>query len=120
VKELIRRPRLPLGLGERQDAGVFGDQDSAALCTEKLEPGDRVLLYTDGVTEGRAANGIPFGVERLADFIIRHSAAGLPAPETMRRLNRAILEYQHGQLRDDATTVLMEWQPSRPGPSLTP
>jgi hypothetical protein len=123
VKELARRPRLPLGLAglkERQGAGRHDDQDPAVLCTEKLEPGDRVLLYTDGVTEGRAANGTPFGVERLADFIIRHSATGLPAPETMRRLKHAILEYQHGRLRDDATTVLVEWQPGRPGPSLTP
>ena len=120
VKELSRRPRLPLGLGERQGAGILDDQESALICTEKLEPGDRVLLYTDGVTEGRAADGIPFGVERLADFIIRHSAAGLPAPETMRRLKRAILEYQHGRLRDDATIVLVEWQPGRPGRSLTP
>ena len=48
--------------------------------TEKLEPGDRVLLYTDGVTEGRAADGTPFGIERLSDFIIRHSSAGLPLP----------------------------------------
>jgi hypothetical protein len=32
-------------------------------------------------TEGQAADGTPLGVERLAD--IRHSAAGLPAPETM-------------------------------------
>ena len=120
VKELSRRPRLPLGLGERQGAGILDDQESALICTEKLEPGDRVLLYTDGVTEGRAADGMPFGVERLADFIIRQSAAGLPAPETMRRLKRAILEYQHGRLRDDATIVLVEWQPGRPGRSLTP
>jgi Stage II sporulation protein E (SpoIIE) len=123
VKELARRPRLPLGLGsldERQGAGTHDGQDPALLCTEKLEPGDRVLLYTDGVTEGRAADGTPFGTRRLADFIIRHSAAGLPAPETMRRLKRAILEYQHGRLRDDATTVLVEWQPGRPGRSLTP
>lgn len=120
VKELTRRPRLPLGLGERQGAGILDDQESALICTEKLEPGDRVLLYTDGVTEGRAADGMPFGVERLADFIIRQSAAGLPAPETMRRLKRAILEYQHGRLRDDATIVLVEWQPGRPGRSLTP
>jgi serine phosphatase RsbU (regulator of sigma subunit) len=123
VKELARRPRLPLGLAgrdERQDTGMPDGQDPALLCTEKLEPGDRVLLYTDGVTEGRAADGSPFGVERLADFIIRHSATGLPAPETMRRLKRAILEYQHGRLRDDATTVLVEWQPRRPGPSLIP
>jgi hypothetical protein len=123
VKELARRPRLPLGLGgldERQGAGMYDNQDPGLVCTEKLEPGDRVLLYTDGVIEGQGADGTPFGVGRLADFIIRHSAAGLPAPETMRRLKRAILEYQHGRLRDDATTVLVEWQPSRPGPSLTP
>jgi serine phosphatase RsbU (regulator of sigma subunit) len=90
------------------------------VCTEKLEPGDRLLLYTDGVTEGRAADGTPFGLERLADFIIRYSSVGLPAPETMRRLNHAIVEYQDGRLRDDATAVLIEWQPAQPGPSLTP
>jgi serine phosphatase RsbU (regulator of sigma subunit) len=123
VKELARRPRLPLGLAgrdERQDAGIYDGQDPDLPHTEKLEPGDRVLLYTDGVTEGRAADGTPFGVRRLADFIIRHSAAGLPAPETMRRLKRAIIDYQHGRLRDDATTVLVEWQPDRPGRSLMP
>ncbi len=88
--------------------------------TEKLEPGDRVLLYTDGVTEGRAADGTPFGTERLSDFIIRHSSAGLPLSETMRRLNRAILDYQHGRLRDDATAILVEWQPGRTSHDLTP
>jgi hypothetical protein len=124
VRELARQPRLPLGLtglSKRPGAGIHEDgQDPALPHTEKLEPGDRVLLYTDGVTEGRAADGTPFGTRRLADFIIRHSAAGLPAPETMRRLKHAILEYQHGRLRDDATTVLVEWQPDRPGRSLTP
>jgi serine phosphatase RsbU (regulator of sigma subunit) len=90
------------------------------VCTERLEPGDRILLYTDGVTEARAADGTLFGTERLADFIIRHSSTGLPAPETMRRLNRAILEYQHGRLRDDATVILVEWQPDHPGEGLTP
>jgi serine phosphatase RsbU (regulator of sigma subunit) len=72
------------------------------------------------VTEGRAPDGTPFGLQRLADFIIRHSNAGLPAPETMRRLNHAILNYQDGRLRDDATAVLIEWQPGQPGRSLTP
>jgi len=79
-----------------------------------------LLLYTDGVTEGRAPDGTPFGLERLADFVIRHGSTQLPAPETMRRLNHAILEYQSGRLRDDATAVLIEWQPAQPGHSLTP
>ena len=122
IKELDRHTQPPLGLVgvmNRQVQGVY-DVEASAECTEKLEPGDRVLLYTDGVTEGRAADGTPFGVRRLADFIIRHSGAGLPAPETMRRLNRAILDFQHGRLRDDATAILVEWKPDRPERKLLP
>jgi serine phosphatase RsbU (regulator of sigma subunit) len=123
VKELARTAQPPLGL-----AGVYAlrreqARDNAVpapLCAEKLEPGDRILLYTDGVTEGRAADGTQFGLQRLADFIIRYSSMGLPAPETMRRLNHAIVGYQHGRLRDDATAVLIEWQPRHPGHKLTP
>jgi Stage II sporulation protein E (SpoIIE) len=123
VKELARTARPPLGLGDVyacRGKGPHDDAVSVPLCAERLEPRDRILLYTDGVTEGRAADGALFGLQRLADFIIRHNSALLPAPETMRRLNRAIVEYQQGRLRDDATAVLIEWQPDRPGPVLTP
>jgi hypothetical protein len=123
VKELARTPQPPLGLADayaRQRGAAEGKGPPAALCTEQLEPGDRVLLYTDGVTEGRAPDGTPFGLHGLADFIIRYSSVDLPVPETMRRLNHAIVDYQHGRLTDDATAVLIEWQPDQPGPSLTP
>ena len=123
IKELARRPVPPLGLGsidthdeaEHPDAGA-----PAPVYTERLEPGDRVLLYTDGVTEGRSADGTPFGLDRLSDFIIRHSNDGIPAPETMRRLNHAISEYQRGRLQDDATIVLVEWLPDHPERNLIP
>ena len=120
VKELARPAQPPLGLASVDNRHGLDDDASAQLWTEKLEPGDRVLLYTDGVTDGRAADGTPFGIQRLADFIIRHCSAGLPVPETMRRLNLAILGYQHGRLRDDATVVLMEWQPDRISRDLIP
>jgi serine phosphatase RsbU (regulator of sigma subunit) len=69
-----------------------------------------VLLYTDGVVEARDADGQFFGIDGLADLVSRQAIAGQPAPETMRRLMHAILDHQAGALRDDATTMLLEWR----------
>ncbi|WP_329423903.1 serine/threonine-protein phosphatase [Streptosporangium sp. NBC_01495] len=94
-------PAHPMGLG----LGL-----PVLLCREQLEPGDRVLLYTDGMTEARNRTGEEFGLERFVDFIIRRGADGLPVPETLRRLVRSVLEYHDGRLQDDATVLLVEWR----------
>lgn len=41
----------------------------------RLEPGDRVLFYTDGVTEARVEGGEEFGLDGFTNSIIRGSAA---------------------------------------------
>jgi serine/threonine protein phosphatase PrpC len=105
VRSLHTRPRLPLGLvinGYPLRTGSVG--------REQLQPDDRVLLYTDGVTEARSPTGAFFGDEALVDLLGRSFAAGLPAPETMRRVVRALLDHQQGQLTDDATLLLLEWR----------
>ncbi|MBT3153889.1 serine/threonine-protein phosphatase [Streptomyces sp. CHD11] len=79
------------------------------VCVDQLEPGDRLLLFTDGITEARDANGELFGVERFTDFLIRHHADGLPVAETLRRLVRAVLDHHDGRLDDDATVLSCEW-----------
>ena len=60
------------------------------------------------------------GSNRFSDFIIRNSNEGTPVPETLRRLNQAITDYQTGRLYDDATIVLIEWMPDRPAQQLIP
>ncbi|CAM5316425.1 Stage II sporulation protein E OS=Streptomyces canus OX=58343 GN=AQI96_10420 PE=4 SV=1 [Streptomyces canus] len=82
---------------------------ATTVCREHLEPGDQLLLYTDGIIEARDAKGREFGRDRFVDFVIRHQADGLPAPETLRRLVRAVLEHHDGHLSDDATVLLCEW-----------
>ncbi|MFD0687457.1 PP2C family protein-serine/threonine phosphatase [Actinomadura fibrosa] len=79
------------------------------LCTEQLQPGDRLLLYTDGITEARDRHGREFGLQRFVDFVIRHMADGYPIPETLRRLIRTLLDDHVNSLGDDATVLLMEW-----------
>ncbi|WP_411104329.1 PP2C family protein-serine/threonine phosphatase [Streptomyces sp. cmx-4-9] len=87
------------------------------VCREQLEPGDRVVLYTDGITEARNPDGREFGLEGFVDFLIRHHSDGLPVPETLRRLMRAIMEHHAGRLADDATVLVAEWLGSEGGRS---
>lgn len=93
----------------------FGVGPASEVFSESLEPGDRVLLYTDGVSEARDERGEFFGLEKLADLVGR-TASGDPPPETMRRLMHAISDHSAGPLRDDATAVMIEWR--GPGPAL--
>jgi hypothetical protein len=99
VTELSCDATLPFGLGD-------GAPEPGR---SELEPDDAVLLYTDGVTEARAADGELFGLDRLIDLLEREAASGQPAEELLRRLVRAVLDYQPGGLRDDATLLLVQW-----------
>jgi hypothetical protein len=57
-----------------------------------LEPGDRLVLYSDGVVEAKdPTTHERFGVERLVEFIARAEPAGEPVPETMRRLGHVVV-----------------------------
>ena len=77
----------------------------------QLEPGDAVLLYTDGVIESKRVGHEDFGVDRLAEFLHTADAAGFEPAETLRRLSNAVLDFNDGSLQDDATTLLVRWQP---------
>ncbi|MET8575604.1 PP2C family protein-serine/threonine phosphatase [Streptomyces sp. NPDC005012] len=105
-KALERPPQPPMGLH-----GLVGGADAARTVHEAaLQPGDRVLLYTDGVTEARRG-GDEFGLARFTDFIIRSAAAGQRPAEILRLLIHDILDHHGERLNDDATILLIEWRP---------
>jgi hypothetical protein len=98
------RPSRPFGLGGHV----------VEVAEETLQRGDRVLFYTDGITEARSADGSFFGDDRLADLLVRASLENLPVQETVRHLADNILGFSRSGLRDDATMLLMEYRPPAP------
>ncbi len=98
---------LPLGLAHLTDR-------PRTVRTVSLQPGDRLLIYTDGVVDAKGASHEFFGLSRFTDFVIRATAAGEPAPEALRRLMHAVLEHQDDRLTDDATIMMIEWQTATP------
>jgi serine phosphatase RsbU (regulator of sigma subunit) len=99
IGELQCKPTPPWGLLEGKPT----------VATESLEPGDSLLLYTDGVTEARTPDGTQFGLERLIDAAQNHASDLLRPEEVVRQLVRSVLEHQNDVLADDATIVLLRW-----------
>ncbi|GEK23436.1 PP2C family protein-serine/threonine phosphatase [Cellulomonas xylanilytica] len=99
VKEIGRGRRSLFGLESRR----------TTVAEERLEPGDALVLYTDGIVEARDAAGEAFGLERFVGQLERASDDGIAIPEVLRRVRRRILEHQGGVLQDDATLLVVHW-----------
>lgn len=85
-------------LGVFPDASYVGDE-------LPLEPGDRLVLYTDGITEARRADDDEFGEARLAESIRAHRA--LDAQTLHTRVLDEVTSFADGAFQDDATLIVV-------------
>jgi hypothetical protein len=97
--ELVCQPSMPLGLGG----------PVVQVANEQLQRGDRLLLYTDGIPESLSPDRQRFGVDRLADFLVRATLERTIGAETVRRLSDHVVQYVADGLRDDATLLLIDY-----------
>ncbi|MGW1787403.1 PP2C family protein-serine/threonine phosphatase [Streptomyces tubercidicus] len=103
------RPALPIGLG-----GLPGAPDYQVE-SFPFEPGELLLLYTDGVSEARDDKGTFYPlVERAAAW------SDCSPQQVLRQLRTDLLAHTNGRLGDDAAAVAVRHLPARPPSDCTP
>jgi len=70
-----------------------------------VAPGDRIVLFTDGLTEARNAADEEFGEPRLIEAAVQHRACSAPALQA--RLEEAVAAFAGGPMQDDATLIVL-------------
>ncbi len=84
--------------------GVVRDY-SFEQASVKLEPGDRVILFTDGVTEATNAESEQFGMQRLTDLL--ESLGPDDARSTAETIFTAVNDFVAGAAQSDDITCLV-------------
>jgi serine phosphatase RsbU (regulator of sigma subunit) len=92
-------PDLPLGL----DGGTIYQAQRLAL-----EPGDRLVLLSDGVVEATPEGGPAFGTARLGALL--DSSHELAPHELAQLVVREVIDHRAGDLADDVTVVCLDWR----------
>lgn len=100
VVELIEfDAQLPLGMFDRTD---YREQ------TFQVEPGDRLVIVSDGVHTAQAPTGVEYGTTNLDLSIV--ASSNLPASEAARAIITELLDYHEDtDLLDDAVVVCIDW-----------
>jgi serine phosphatase RsbU (regulator of sigma subunit) len=74
-----------------------------------LAPGDRIVLYSDGITEAQNERGHLFGRRRLREAVQR--AGDASCAELHRAIHEAVLSFTAGaEQADDLTLVVVEYK----------
>lgn len=72
---------------------------------DRIGPGDKIVLYTDGISEARRGQEF-FGIEGVQRVL--EEEGHLPAEGIVNALLNAALDWAHGNLRDDCAIVVVE------------
>ena len=104
---LARPGQTPLLLESRSMIlGALPDAvDAAADLEVQLQPDDRIVLYTDGITEVFNSRGEMLGVEGVQEIV--REASALPAEKMKQRILNGVVAWRNGPATDDASLMLV-------------
>ena len=91
--------------------GIDPDLTYPCAAPVVLEPGQAVLVFTDGIVEAVSPEGTFFGIDRVLE--VARAARGRTAAEMARALCQAVHDFsQHRPQRDDITVVVIKARPA--------
>ena len=102
---LLRRDESVLRLHEGGLVLGFLEECSYQQGGVELASGDRILLFTEGVTEVHSADNEPFGEERLVALLAANR--DLEATELQNKVLEAVRRFSGGGFQDDVTLVVV-------------
>jgi PAS domain S-box-containing protein len=104
---LVRRGQSPLQLESRSTIlGVLPDAvDTKPSLELQLEPGDRIVLYTDGITEVFNSKGEMLGIEGIQEIV--HQTSVLPSGEMKQGILDGVAAWREGPPTDDVSLMLV-------------
>jgi phosphoserine phosphatase RsbU/P len=87
--------------------GIVPDNIYQSWDQSYFNPGDMLLVFTDGFVEWENPQGEPFGVEHLGKIITRCQT--LPAAEIIQRIYNELVSYGgNNPQADDLTAVIVK------------
>jgi serine phosphatase RsbU (regulator of sigma subunit) len=102
---VCRRGSVAVGPAGGTLLGVFPAIDLEEISI-RLERGDMMVLYTDGVTEARGVDGF-YGIDRLR-AVAAHAAAAGTADTVAAAVLDDVVGFQAGRLHDDMAVLVVE------------
>jgi serine phosphatase RsbU (regulator of sigma subunit) len=102
---LVRGDRVDMPFkAECVPVGLVPDVDVKTSET-RLEPGDTLVLFTDGINEAENPAGEMFGLERLQEVVAAEAKA--PVKELKSAILKSVDEFSRGAYQNDDITLLI-------------
>ena len=85
--------------------GMFAEAEYDQMCL-KLDPGDLVVFFSDGITDAVNSRGEQYGEERLSTLLNQHPTASLSAQQAVDAIREAVMTHQSGTTHFDDETII--------------